>query len=171
MRPIPVLLVAGVLALAGCGDDYGSSDGQGQPSEPAATPTKPDETAPKEPAATADGTEIELGESEFGTMLFDAKDQAIYIFEKDPKNETVCYGECADAWPPVFTDGEPKAGKGVRQSLLGTVERRDGKRQVTYAGKPLYFYAHEKPGEVRCHNVNLNGGFWWVVGPDGKRRA
>jgi hypothetical protein len=23
---------------------------------------------------------------------------------------------------------------------------------------------------VRCHNVNLNGGLWWVVGPDGKRR-
>jgi hypothetical protein len=41
---------------------------------------------------------------------------------------------------------------------------------VTYAGKPLYFYDHEGPGEVRCHNVDLNGGLWWVVGPDGKRR-
>jgi len=50
------------------------------------------------------------------------------------------------------------------------VKRRDGRLQVTYAGKPLYFYAHEAPGEVRCHNVNLNGGLWWVVGPDGKRR-
>ena len=48
--------------------------------------------------------------------------------------------------------------------------RRDGRKQVTYAGKPLYFYAHEEPGEVRCHNVDLNGGLWWVVGPDGKRR-
>ena len=35
---------------------------------------------------------------------------------------------------------------------------------MTYAGKPLYFYAHEGPGEVRCHNVDLNGGLWWVVG-------
>lgn len=26
------------------------------------------------------------------------------------------------------------------------------------------------PGEVRCHNVDLNGGLWWVVGPDVKRR-
>ncbi len=72
--------------------------------------------------------------------------------------------------PPVFTDGEPVAGKGVKASLLGTVKRRDGKLQVTYAGKPLYLYAHEGPGEVRCHNVKLNGGLWWVVGPDGKRR-
>ena len=104
-------------------------------------------------------------------MLFGADRQAIYIFEKDPKGKTVCYGECATAWPPVYTDGEPQAGKGVRQSLLGTVKRRDGKLQVTYAGKPLYFYVNEGPGEVRCHNVNLNGGLWWVVGPDGRRRA
>ena len=104
-------------------------------------------------------------------MLFGADGQAIYIFENDPKGETVCYGECAEAWPPVFTEGKPRAGDGVKDSLLGTVERRDGRLQVAYAGKPLYFYAHEGPGEVRCHNVNLNGGLWWVVGPDGNRRA
>ena len=103
-------------------------------------------------------------------MLFDSRKQAIYIFQRDRNDQTVCYGECADAWPPVLTKGEPDAGDGVRRSLLGSIERRDGKRQVTYAGKPLYFYAHEQPGEVRCHNVDLNGGLWWVVGPDGKRR-
>ena len=103
-------------------------------------------------------------------MLFDARRQAIYIFERDSERATVCYGECAEAWPPVLTEGRPRAGKGVRASLLGTVRRRDGKLQVTYAGRPLYFYAHEQPGQVLCHNVNLNGGLWWVVGPDGKRR-
>ena len=103
-------------------------------------------------------------------MLFDSKKQAIYIFEKDPEGETVCYDECAEAWPPVYTKGQPKAGGGVKDALLGTVKRRDGRLQVTYAGQPLYFYDHEGPGEVRCHNVNLNGGLWWVVGPDGKRR-
>ena len=74
------------------------------------------------------------------------------------------------AW---YTGGadRPKAGRGVDASLLGTVKRRDGKLQVTYADKPLYFYAHEQPGEVKCHNVDLNGGFWWVIGPDGERRA
>ena len=61
------------------------------------------------------------------------------------------------------------AGRGVRSSLLGTT-RRHGRRQVTYAGKPLYHYAHETAGQVRCHNVDLNGGLWCVIGPNGKRR-
>jgi len=62
------------------------------------------------------------------------------------------------------------AGSGVRASLLGTTRRRDGRRQVTYRGRPLYYYAHEGAGQVRCHNVDLNGGLWWVIGPDGRRR-
>jgi predicted lipoprotein with Yx(FWY)xxD motif len=165
------LLVVVALA-AGCGDDSGD-----EPAAPSAdtdvtqtdTVTEPEPERTTEPEPT--GTEIVLRDSEFGSMLFDAKRQAIYIFENDPKGKSACYDDCAAAWPPVFTDGEPQAGKGVKQSLLGTVERRDGKVQVTYADKPLYFYAHEEPGQVLCHNVHLNGGLWWVVGPDGKRRA
>lgn len=166
MKGLAVLLVAGLLAFAGCGDDEEQEPAQ----QPAPAPTQPaQETAPK-PEPKPAGTTIALGDSEFGSMLFDSKDQAIYIFERDSEGKTVCYGECAEAWPPVYTEGEPRAGEGVKQSLLGTVKRRDGRLQVTYAGQPLYFYAHEGPGEVRCHNVNLNGGLWWVVGPDGKRR-
>jgi predicted lipoprotein with Yx(FWY)xxD motif len=151
-----MLLVAGALVLAACGDDDDS--GGSKKAAPA-------------PAAASKGTTITLGDSEYGSMLFGSDDQAIYIFENDSRGKTVCSGECAEAWPPVFTEGKPRAGRGVRDSLLGTVKRRDGRLQVTYAGQPLYFYAHEGPGEVRCHNVNLNGGFWWVVGPSGERRA
>jgi hypothetical protein len=39
---------------------------------------------------------------------------------------------------------------------------------VTYRGQPLYTYAHEGRGDVFCHDVELNGGFWWVLGPDGE---
>jgi predicted lipoprotein with Yx(FWY)xxD motif len=121
-------------------------------------------------AGTARGTTIMAANSRFGRMLFNRSRQAIYIFENDRRRRTVCYGACARAWPPVYTRGAPRAGRGVRGSLLGTIRRRDGRRQVTYAGKPLYYYAHEGPGQVLCHNVDLNGGLWWVIGPDGKRR-
>ena len=180
MKPILIVLTAAVLlVLAGCGDDEAAvtaantpaaaSTAVPTPTPEAATPEATEEPdAPEEPAA--DGTTIAVGDSQFGEILFDGDKQAIYIFENDPKGQTVCYDECAEAWPPVFSKGEPVAGKGVDDSKLGTVKRRDGKRQVTYAGKPLYYYAHEGPGEVRCHNVNLNGGLWWVLGADGVRK-
>ncbi len=171
MKTVSLLLSIGLLALAGCG-----GDGDGSDSNPSsgATDTEADTTtavnernggSEKSPKGTA----VALGDSEFGQILFDSKRQAIYIFERDEKSKSNCYGDCAEAWPPVFTEGEPRAGKGVDRSLLGTTKRRDGKLQITYADKPLYYYAHEGPGEVKCHNVNLNGGFWWVLGPDGER--
>ena len=175
MRALWILLIAALLALAGCGDDDETPAAGPQQSTDAAMKKDADDAAMEkgdEDAAMAkrEGTKVTVGQSEFGEILFDANKQAIYIFEKDPKGETVCYDECAEAWPPVFTDEEAVAGKGVKASILGTLKRRDGKRQVTYAGKPLYHYAHERPGEVRCHNVNLNGGLWWALGPDGKPR-
>lgn len=175
-RSAVMLAIAGLLVLAGCGSDRESpavsQQNAGTPTGEAATSTSTSgEQAPARTASsTARGTRIVAGDSPFGTMLFDSRKQAIYIFERDGDDETVCYGECAEAWPPVYTKGAPVAANGVEDSRLGTIERRDGRRQVTYAGKPLYYYAHEAPGEVRCHNVDLNGGLWWVIGPDGDRR-
>jgi predicted lipoprotein with Yx(FWY)xxD motif len=169
MRGLAITAASCAVMLGGCGAD---DDPAMRGSDGGAGVTKRDDPAPAdEPAAKRrKPATIVLRGSEFGSMLFNSAKQAIYVFENDRPNETVCYGECADAWPPVYTDGPPEAGRGVDPSLLGTIERRDGRMQVTYARKPLYFYAHESPGEVRCHNVDLNGGFWWVVGPAGKPR-
>ncbi len=122
------------------------------------------------PAVGADGTRITVRESRFGPMLWGPGRQAIYGFERDRRGVSRCYGACARDWPPVYAKGTPVAGRGVRKDLLGTTRRRNGRRQVTYAGKPLYYYVNEGPGEVRCHNVRLNGGLWWVIAPDGRRR-
>jgi predicted lipoprotein with Yx(FWY)xxD motif len=55
------------------------------------------------------------------------------------------------------------------QSLLGTSRRRDGRLQVTYNGRPLYFYVGDKkPGQVLCQNVDEFGGTWLVVRPSGR---
>ena len=162
-----IAIVVALLSLvaAGCGDDD-----EAAPAQTAPTQTAPDTAARDETAADPKGTRIVVRDSEFGAMLFGPDRQAIYIFERDRRNESRCHGECARAWPPVYTRGKPLAGRGVRPALLGTTRRRNGRRQVTYRGRPLYYYAHEGPGEVRCHNVDLNGGLWWVVGPNGRRR-
>lgn len=161
----------------GCGEDEGGDATAVATAPEKATDSTEQETAVAEQDTavtqngSAKGTTVVLDESEFGKMLYDAGNQAIYVFERDTSQESVCYGECAAAWPPVVSAGEPVAGKGVDASLLGTTARRDGSLQVTYGGKPLYYYAHEGPGEVLCHNVDLNGGFWWVVGADGEPLA
>jgi predicted lipoprotein with Yx(FWY)xxD motif len=100
-------------------------------------------------------------------VLFDDADQAIYFFDKEKSAKSECYGACAEAWPPVLTQGEPQAGGSVKASLLGTTQRDDGSTQVTYNGRPLYYYAHEGPGEVTCHNVDEFGGLWLAVDPAG----
>jgi predicted lipoprotein with Yx(FWY)xxD motif len=100
-------------------------------------------------------------------MLFDRSGQAIYLFDKEATSRPECYRACATAWPPVLTHGPARATGAVRESLLGTTERTDGPSQVTYAGHPLYYYAHEDPHQVLCHNVTDFGGRWLVVTPDG----
>ena len=170
-------IVAAALALAACGSDTTAADPPSREysqsaDAPNADAPSADAASPDAPRADASarGTAITVRNSEFGRMLFNTKRQAIYIFQLDRRNRTNCYGECARLWPPVYTKGKPRALNGVKASLLGTIKRRGGRLQVTYAGKPLYYYDHEGPGEVRCHNVFLNGGLWWVIGPNGKRR-
>ena len=106
-------------------------------------------------------------DSPFGTMLYDTSGQAIYLFDAERGTRPKCYDECAAAWPPVLTTGEPRAKGRVRSDLLGTTRRSHGATQVTYAGHPLYFYAHEGKYQVLCHNIQEYGGTWLVVQPDG----
>jgi predicted lipoprotein with Yx(FWY)xxD motif len=178
------LLVAS-LALAACGDDDDGQTAAAPASEEAAVnedegsekATKEDEGSEKAEnedegsggeQIKGEGTEVKLAESQFGSILFDGGGQAIYLFDKETSSMPDCYGGCAEAWPPVLTEGAPVAADGVDESLLGTTKREDGSEQVTYDGHPLYYYAHEGPGEVLCHGVDEFGGLWLVVGKSGE---
>jgi len=120
------------------------------------------------PGSAGAGTKVVLADSQFGQILFNSKQQAIYLFDRETGKRPRCYGECAEAWPPVYAKGNPRVGKGLKRSLLGTTRRRDGRRQVTYGGHPLYYYAHEGPGQVLCHDIDEFGGLWLVVKRSGK---
>jgi predicted lipoprotein with Yx(FWY)xxD motif len=122
------------------------------------------------PQASAAATmTLTLRSTRYGRVLFDGRNRVLYGFTRDRRGgPSQCYGACAAAWPVYFSKGALRAGRGVRQALLGTVRRRDGRRQVTYNGWPLYYYAHEGPGEVKCQNVREFGGLWLVVRASGK---
>jgi predicted lipoprotein with Yx(FWY)xxD motif len=106
--------------------------------------------------------------SRFGRILFDGRGFALYAFTKDPRGRSVCTGACAAAWPPYIVRTAPRAGAGLKGSLLRTTRRADGRLQVTYNGRPLYYYVGDRaPGQILCQNVSEFGGLWLVARPNG----
>jgi predicted lipoprotein with Yx(FWY)xxD motif len=107
--------------------------------------------------------------STYGKALFDGRGFVLYAFTRDHRR-SACYGACAKAWPPYYAPkGTLRVGAGLKRSLLGTVKRRNGRRQVTYAGRPLYYYVGDTgPGVIRCQDVYEFGGRWLLVRPSGK---
>ena len=95
---------------------------------------------------------------------------SLYLFDKDEDGESYCTGACAAVWPPFETDSTPRAATGVASGALGTVERDDGDRQVTYHGHPLYYYAADAsmPGRTKGEEADQFGAEWYLVGPQGK---
>ena len=166
-RLIAIGAAAGALILAGCGGDDDDDGGDSQAPAAAATPA---DTTATEPAASGGGagTTVKTSSSQYGQVLFGGNDQAIYYFDKESGSKSECYGACAAAWPPVLTEGNPQAGSGAQAGLLGTTERDDGTKQVTYDGHPLYYYVDDPKGEVDCHNVDEFGGLWLSVQGNGQ---
>jgi predicted lipoprotein with Yx(FWY)xxD motif len=124
--------------------------------------------APASADAAQAATTVTIRSSAFGRILFDRRGYALYVFTKDPRGRSVCYGDCAVAWPPYIVRGALRAPTGVKPSLLGTTRRRDGSRQLTIAGHPVYLYVGDRRvGQVSCQNVLGFGGLWLVVRPNG----
>jgi predicted lipoprotein with Yx(FWY)xxD motif len=119
-------------------------------------------------SGTAGSTTPVAGGAALGTdtiggvkVLTNAQGRTLYWFAPDTSTKSVCYGTCAQYWPPVA--GPDHAGNGVT-GTLGTIQRTGGGLQETYDGHPLYTYiADTGPGQAHGNNVNLNGGLWHEV--------
>jgi predicted lipoprotein with Yx(FWY)xxD motif len=115
------------------------------------------------------------------TILVDARGFTLYLYTADQRNQSQCVNDaqyhCSKAWPPLRSSGKPRAGRGVKAALLGTIKRKDGAPQVTYNGHPLYtdagaakfsLVADAKPGDT---NGQAFLGIWFAVSPGGKSIA
>jgi len=168
------LLAACASLLVACGDDdSGSGDtDMAAGEERGVETTTAAEAAAAEPAAAGPrGPLVKLRQSQFGPVLFDGRDRALYLFTRDQRRQSRCYGACAAAWPPFYAKGKPRSARGVDKDLLGTVTRRDGRRQVSYRGQPLYFYVDDPRGQVLCNDVVEFGGTWFALTAAGKPPA
>ena len=152
-------IVLGAAAIAiGCGEDEAS-----EAAAEGASSAKATASAEATGSATKKVTKLKLQDSEYGRVLFDGKGGALYLFTADGKGKSKCYGECAVEWPPFYARGKIRGGAGVKPGLIGKTTRSDGRKQVTYAGKPLYYWYRDPPNQVLCHDVFEFGGDWLAV--------
>jgi predicted lipoprotein with Yx(FWY)xxD motif len=151
--------VLGLAALTACGGGDGTTT-------PAAAPQSQTSTTPDTSAAPKLAT---ADVANFGKVVVDGNGRTLYVFDSDTASpsKSNCDGECAALWPPAKAGTAAPQLDGVDASLVGTVTRTDGSKQLTLAGSPLYQYAPDtKPGDGKGQGVL---GTWWVVGADGKK--
>lgn len=157
MRKVLATFAVGLVLLAACGGEEG----------PAAETPSPQVTASPTTEASPEptGAVVESMSSALGTIVADAEGSTLYFFLNDTSSESTCYDDCAGNWPAFTTQGDPQAGTGIDASLLGTTTRTDGMVQVTYNGKPLYYFAGDQnPGDTNGQGI---GDVWFVVSPAG----
>jgi predicted lipoprotein with Yx(FWY)xxD motif len=156
---LAIALAAVAVVAAGCG---GGGSGGGYGSAAGGTSTA---------AATkaAGGAAVALRTTKLGPTLVDSQGRTLYLFEKDKTAASTCDGACASVWPPLTTNGSPKAQAGISAAKLGTTKRSDGKLEVTYAGHPLYYYVSDTdPGQLSGEGLDQFGAEWYAVAPSGK---
>lgn len=105
----------------------------------------------------------------YGPILVDADGVALYLYMNDTQNgdASACTDEeCTSEWTPLTTQGEPVAGAGTVQNLLGTITREDGTMQVTYNGWPLYYSSLDNG--AGSTNGQGDENLWFLVAPSGK---
>ena len=166
LRSAGLAIAAAILTVgsAACGSTGGSTT-----PDRTAVSTRTVEVSAAAPARRRRSRQVDavkVARTTYGRVLVDRRGFALYLFTRDRSADSTCYGACAAAWPPYVVAKPPP--RGAPESV-GSVRRRDGRLQVTYAGHPLYYYVGDRhPREVLCQAVSEYGGTWYVVASDGR---
>lgn len=94
------------------------------------------------------------------TVLASTRGRTLYSLSVEKKGRFICTGSCLSSWHPLFV---PANAKPVGPVKLGTIERPEGRTQVTFKGRPLYaFVGDSKPGEANGEGIK-DVGTWHAV--------
>lgn len=90
-------------------------------------------------------------------ILVDVKGRGLYTYDGDTDpGKSNCDAQCRLLWPPIFAD----AGAQPRGPFT-LVQRKDGRQQWAYKGKPLYrWISDKKRGDAGGDGVS---GVWHLV--------
>lgn len=84
------------------------------------------------------------------TVLTNTRGRTLYSLSAETKGRFICTGACASTWRPLVV---PAGVKPTGPVKLGTIERPDGRTQVTFKGRPLYSFS----GDSKAGAVNGEG--------------
>jgi predicted lipoprotein with Yx(FWY)xxD motif len=108
---------------------------------------------------------VSLHHTSKGRVLAGPNGHSLYNFTLDTKNHSNCDSNCRAFWHPLKSRGKPRAGTGVKQRLLG----RTSSHQVTYRGRPLYYYILDtRAGQIHGEDRFLSGGYWYLMNAKGR---
>jgi predicted lipoprotein with Yx(FWY)xxD motif len=105
---------------------------------------------------------IKQRDARFGPILATRGHKALYYWNVEKRDHRVhCTGACARAWPPLIVRSRSAVSRRITgiKGIFGVIRRPDGRLQVTHNRLPIYTYAHERPNQVLCNNVDG----WFVV--------
>ncbi|MDQ1716047.1 MAG: hypothetical protein QOC60_1992, partial [Frankiaceae bacterium] len=123
-------------------------------------------TSSQPAAVTSYTVTVSTRSGRLGKYLTGTSGRTLYVWLADPNKKSVCTGKCATIWWPVL--GRAKAAGEVAQSALGTIVRADGRTQVTYHGRPLYYFSGDKSrGSTAGQGSNRFGARWYAVSSAG----
>jgi predicted lipoprotein with Yx(FWY)xxD motif len=106
--------------------------------------------------------------SPIGPIVTDDSMFTLYRSDRDTATPPTsrCTGPCAATWQPVLV-GDKVTFDGGDPSLVGTLVRPDGTKQLTLKGWPLYRYAGDRfEGDTNGEGVD---GAWTAITPNGNR--
>jgi predicted lipoprotein with Yx(FWY)xxD motif len=94
---------------------------------------------------------VKLEESAAGSLLANLRGRTLYSLSVEKHGKFICTGGCLSIWHPLVV---PKGVKPTGPVALGTVQRPEGKTQVTYRGRPLYSFAEDtKAGQTNGEGI------------------
>lgn len=161
-----VIVIAAAAALT-AGAAYAQQADQAQPGQ-----AQPEQAQAGQEAQAQEVARLQVQQQEpIGEYVTDFQGRTLYMFTADQKGaeQSACQDACAEAWPPLTTQGEPQLGEQLQQDLVGTIQRQDGSTQVTYNGWPLYYFVQDQgPGQLTGQDKQGFGGEWYVVSPSGE---
>jgi len=101
-----------------------------------------------------------------GAFLVGPNGMTLYTLSSDTPTGSVCTGGCLGNWPPlVVAAGGSVSGPAAATGTFATITRADtGATQVTYNGRPLYYFAHDMAaGQTNGEGIKAFGGVWNVA--------